>query len=105
MGQPAARVTDPHPKGPILEGSPDVFIGVHPAARQGDRVQHGKSEEPISEGEPTVLINGQPAARLGDQIACGEVITEGCNSVLIGKSQGRCLEEAAESGAAFVTAL
>lgn len=105
MGQPAARVTDVHLKGPILEGSSDVLIGSLPAARKGDLAQHGKKPEPIVEGEPTVLINGRAAARLGDKLACGEVIASGCGSVLIGQNAGRCLAEAAQSGATFVYAM
>lgn len=105
MGQPAARATDLHPKGPILEGSTDVLIGGLPAARKGDKVKHGSGIEVIVEGEATVLINGHPAARQGDEVACRDVIIGGCSTVLIGKSQGQCLEEAAQSGDAFVIAL
>lgn len=105
MGQPAARATDSHPEGEILEGSTDVLIGGLPAARQGDKVSHGKGTEAIAEGEATVLINGRPAARQGDTVQCGGVIVGGCASVLIGRGHGQCLAEAARSGASFVSAM
>jgi len=64
MGKPAARKTDPHPKGPIVEGNSNVVINGLPATRLGDPVRHGHGTEPIAEGEPSVLINGKPAARM-----------------------------------------
>ena len=114
MAKPAARKGDLHscPKvehlkahdgGPIVEGSPDVFIGGQPAARVGDRVQCNGANDFIIEGEPSVLINGKPAARLGDKTAHGGIIISGCATVLIGTSaQGRCAQQAAANGDALL---
>lgn len=73
MGKEAARMlidTAAH-LGPILTGSPNVFIGGMMAAKKGDIfmcTSHGIGT--INEGEPTVLINGIPAARKGDSTSC-----------------------------------
>lgn len=114
MGKPAARIGDHHTcpmkevtalheGGPILEGSPNVFIGGLPAARVGDKVHCNGSVDVIIEGEPTVFINGRPAARMGDKTAHGGVIVGGCATVSIGTSAlGRCAEEAAAIGSPFI---
>lgn len=73
MGKQAARVLIDiagH-MGPIIAGSPNVWIGGMPAARQGDGFtcsSHGIGS--ITDGELTVLINGKPAARMGDKTCC-----------------------------------
>jgi len=110
MGKPAARAGDAHtcPKvehlkahdgGPILEGSPDVFISGMAAARLGNKVRCNGAPDTLREGEPSVLINGRPAVRMGDQTAHGGIIIGGCTTVLIGtSSQGRCAQQAAATG-------
>lgn len=117
MGQPAARIGDmhtcpqregtkPHKGGPILEGCGSVIIGGQPAARVGDKAQCNGPVDIIAKGEPSVIIGGRPAARLGDQTAHGGVIVAGCATVLIGPPpQGRCMKQAAQSGAMFVELL
>lgn len=75
MGKPAARSmmdTGAH-VGPILMGSPNVYIGGMPAARQGDPLICANHPGPASiiEGSATVFINGKPAARMGDKTNCG----------------------------------
>ncbi|GFO58412.1 type VI secretion protein [Geomonas silvestris] len=114
MGKPAARVGDAHScpmkeitvahgGGPILEGSPNVFIGGMPAARVGDKVHCNGPVDMIVEGEPSVFINGRPAARMGDKTAHGGVIVAGCPTVFVGTSAlGRCAEEAAAAGSPFI---
>jgi uncharacterized Zn-binding protein involved in type VI secretion len=67
MGCPAC----PHDvRGPILSGSPNVFIDGLPAARVGDNGIHaggcGPTSYVIKGGDPSVLIDGKPAARVGD---------------------------------------
>jgi uncharacterized Zn-binding protein involved in type VI secretion len=67
MGCPAC----PHDvSGPILSGSPNVFIDGLPAARVGDTGNHsggcGLLFYEIKAGDPSVLIDGKPAARVGD---------------------------------------
>lgn len=100
MGQPAARVGDPHvcpmsdgPKphvgGPILPpGWPTVLIGGMPAARMGDMCTCVGPPDTIAQGEPTVLIGGKPAARMGDMTMHGGKIIVGFPTVLIGKAAG-----------------
>lgn len=114
MGKPAARVgdghtcpmqenTEPHDGGPILEGSPNVYIGGIPAARVGDKAQCNGSVDTIIEGEPSVFINNRPAARVGDKTAHGGVIVGGSKTVSIGTSSlGRCAEQAAAAGSPFI---
>lgn len=96
MGQPAARVTDPHVcpmvtgvvphvGGPILPPCcPTVLIGKLPAARVTDLATCVGPPDIIVMGSMTVLIGKLPAARLGDQTAHGGVIVFGLPTVLIG---------------------
>ncbi|SIR53276.1 PAAR domain-containing protein [Acidiphilium angustum] len=99
----------PHVGGPIISGSPNVFIGGLPAARVTDKLTCVGPPDTIVMGSPTVLINGLMAARMGDQTAHGGVIAGGCGTVLIGtagaatsSTQGTALTNAANgSGKAF----
>jgi uncharacterized Zn-binding protein involved in type VI secretion len=96
MGQPAARVTDPHVcpmvtgtvphvGGPILPACcVTVLIGNLPAARITDMATCVGPPDIIAKGSPTVLIGNLPAARVGDQTAHGGTIAMGCLTVLIG---------------------
>jgi len=96
MGQPAARLSDPHTcpmvtgvvphvGGPILPPCyPMVLIGGLPAARVGDMATCVGPPDVIVMGSFTVLIGGQPAARMGDSTAHGGVIVMGLPTVLIG---------------------
>src|SRR5881275_2564310 len=67
----------PHPAvGPIVTGSPDVFVNGKPAARQDDLGIHaaccGPNTFTIQKGSPTVYVNGKPFARMNDQTKhCG----------------------------------
>lgn len=78
MGKLAARATldtAGHTGGQIVTGSPNVFMGGGPAARQGDSFictnPLHKGSGVIGEGSYTVLINGMPCARMGDTTYCG----------------------------------
>lgn len=96
MGQPAARMTDPHVcpmvtgvvphvGGPILPPCmPTVLIGGLPAARISDMATCVGPPDIIVMGSFTVLIGGLPAARMGDSTAHGGVIVMGWPTVLIG---------------------
>lgn len=96
MGQPAARVGDPHVcpmvtgvvphvGGPIMPpGCPKVLIGGMPAARMGDQALCTGPPDVIAGGAPTVLIGGQPAARMGDATVHGGTIVMGFPQVLLG---------------------
>lgn len=96
MGQPAARLTDPHVcpmvtvlvphvGGPILApGAPTVLIGSLPAARVSDTCVCVGPPDIIALGSFTVLIGSMPAARMGDITAHGGSIVMGLPTVLIG---------------------
>ena len=96
MGQPAARITDPHVcpmvtgvvphvGGPILPpGGITVLIGSLPAARVSDMATCVGPPDVIALGSFTVLIGSLPAARLGDMTAHGGSIVMGLPTVLIG---------------------
>jgi uncharacterized Zn-binding protein involved in type VI secretion len=63
-------------KGPVIQGSPNVFSGNMPAARVGDSGIHtaccGPNQYTIISGDSSVLINGRPAAVVGSQTQhCG----------------------------------
>ena len=95
-----------HGGGAILCGQADVLIGGMPAARVGDEALCPRSPpDAIAEGEATVLIGNRPAARIGDRTLHGGVIVSGCATVWIGANAGQCLAQAAQSGAAFVSAM
>jgi uncharacterized Zn-binding protein involved in type VI secretion len=67
----------PHPGvGPVVTGSPDVFVNGKPAARQDDLGIHaaccGPNTFTIKRGSPTVYVNGKPIARMNDNTQhCG----------------------------------
>jgi uncharacterized Zn-binding protein involved in type VI secretion len=96
MGQPAARLTDPHVcpmatalvphvGGPILgPGCPTVLIGGLFAARATDKLPCAGPPNIILKGSATVFIGGLPAARVGDKTAHGGTIVSGWPTVLIG---------------------
>ena len=77
MGKPAARITDmhicpkvnpggaPHVGGPVVAGSPDVFINELPAARVGDPLICVGPPDKIKKGSGSVEVNGKPLAYLG----------------------------------------
>jgi len=89
-----------HPKGHVLTGSANVFIGFdkRPAARAWADVAHcddHSDSEPahdqpgilgkrIAQGSGTVFINGHPAAREGDKGSCDFTLGEGWPTVFIG---------------------
>src|SRR5207253_8441213 len=71
----------PHPAvGPIVTGSPDVFVNSKPAARQDDLGIHavccGPNTFTIQRGSPTVYVNGKPFARMNDQTRSEEHTSE-----------------------------
>lgn len=94
MAQPIARVGDfhvcpkvtvkvPHVGGPIVVGSPNVFIGGVPAARVGDvAVCCAGGPDVVAVGATTVFINGMPAALMGSPTAHGGVVVVGAPNVV-----------------------
>jgi len=95
MGQPAARLTDPHvcpmmdgPKphvgGPVMVGAVNVLIVKLPAANVGTTCTCVGAPDVVIRGSATVMIGGRPAARMLDQTAHGGVIMMGAPTVLIG---------------------
>ncbi|MBL7794047.1 MAG: PAAR domain-containing protein [Saprospiraceae bacterium] len=74
-----------HTGGPVLQGSPTVFVNGKNACRTGDLLQcNSSSPDAVQGGSATVFINGLPAARAGDSTAHGGVITVGSGNVFIG---------------------
>lgn len=102
-----------HPKGKVLTGSPNVFVGGldKPAARAKADVAHcddHSDSEPainqpailgklIAQGSKTVLINGFHAARQGDKGTCEFTLDKGCETVLIGGPTETVLEITSET--------
>src|SRR3954471_18281602 len=86
----------PHPAvGPIVVGSPDVFVNKKPSARQDDIGIHavccGPNNYTIVKGSPTVYVNGKPFARMNDKTKhCGGSgpIIEGSPDVYIDDGAG-----------------
>ena len=95
MAKPAATISHfhvcpkvtakvPHVGGPVIQGSPNVFIGGLPAARVGDSLICVGPPDKIKQGSASVFINGKPAARMGDPTDHGGVIVMGNPTVVIG---------------------
>ena len=96
MGQPAARVGDPHVcpmvtgvvphvGGPIMPpGGITVMIGGMPAAVVGGMCTCAGPPDVLAMGSFTVLIAGMPVVRMGDITAHGGTIVMGLPTVLIG---------------------
>lgn len=87
--------------GPVIAGSPDVFIAGRPAGRAGiDPVactKHVRNPPPrIAEGSKTVRVNGYPLARIDDRVECGAPLKEGVISVWIGGPTDTVLDVAHE---------
>lgn len=62
------------------QGSPNVIVGGHPAARTGD---NAGNKAVVGAGSQNVFIGGKPAARTGDRTSCGGVITGGSRNVFV----------------------
>ncbi len=95
MGNPAARVNDPHVcpmitvlvphlGGPVMLGSPNVITGGMPQSRIGDLCLCVGPPDAIAMGSMTVIVNGMFAARVGDVTVHGGTIMMGMPTVLIG---------------------
>lgn len=82
--------------GPIVSGSPNVYIDDRPAARVGDRGVHAaccnQNTFVILTGNPSILINGRPAAMLSPDRESGSR-TQHCGG------QGSVIEGSPGSGA------
>jgi uncharacterized Zn-binding protein involved in type VI secretion len=79
----------------IITGSPDVFIGGRPVAREGDftgtfkKKQGSKTLTLTSQllapsGEQTVFINGKSVAQIGTPGTNGTKVVTGSENVIIG---------------------
>jgi len=73
--------------GPIIQGSPNVFVNNKPVARVGDRVApHGDpphSSPVMATGSPNVFTNNIKTCKAGDIATCGHP-TSGSSDVFIG---------------------
>ncbi|MDX2148575.1 MAG: PAAR domain-containing protein [Planctomycetota bacterium] len=118
---PAARISDhhscpksegstPHVGGPVLGGSPNVFVEHNAAARMGDTCVCNGPPDVINFGSPTVFINGKKAARKDDTTEHGGKIEAGAAKTFIGLGDPpddtslwmKCLMMAADIGAGIV---
>jgi len=62
--------------GPLIQGSPNVFVENDPAVRIGDAVAGHGDDGPhaapvMATGSSTVFVNGIPLCREGDIATCG----------------------------------
>lgn len=77
----------PAEDGPVLHGSPNVWINGLSAARAGldtvGCIKHG-TPSLVAEGSATVIINEYPAARIDDKTACGGTLKQGEKTVVFG---------------------
>ncbi|GLQ75029.1 PAAR domain-containing protein [Vibrio penaeicida] len=110
MGKPAAHIGSahtcpavtgkvPHVGGPVAAGSPNVFVGGMPAARQGDMCVCVGPPDSIAAGSSGVFINGKPAARQGDGTSHGGSVASGNPTVLIGEKASGPMGNGGSSGA------
>lgn len=103
MGNPAARLGDPHMcpmvnPGPAAiphvgmpisgPGIPTVLVGSMPASVVGDMCPCVGPPDSVAMGSTGVMFGGMPAARMGDPTAHGGQIVMGCPTVLVGESGG-----------------
>lgn len=75
--------------GEITTGSDTVYVDGIPVARIGDSIApHGDGEHASAEvatGSSSVYVNGIPVARTGDAGTCGDIISTGSTSVMVGE--------------------
>ena len=73
-----------------LAGTPTVFINGHPVAVTGSQyVTHVNSKGiphplPTAIGTSNVTAYGKPVCRVGDLLSCGDMLSNGSPSVLMG---------------------
>ncbi|MBQ7215700.1 MAG: PAAR domain-containing protein [Synergistaceae bacterium] len=75
-------------------GSPNVFVNIIPAHRQGDSwvvhccthpdQPHGCHSSTLASGSSTVYVNGHQLGRIGDPVACGSSVASGSKNVFAG---------------------
>jgi uncharacterized Zn-binding protein involved in type VI secretion len=108
-GMKIGATFDSDPKGPIITGSPDTFLGptARPAARATrDTVQCNDHElKLIAQGSTNVFINQAPAARHTDGTVCSAKIREGQPDVFFGGPTGTYLPMESEVPGWLVTTL
>lgn len=97
MGQPAARIGDPHlcpmvtgivphVGGPVVLGEFTVLTGKMPQSRIGDLLTCVGPPDAFAMGSSGVIVGKKPASRVGDlTVHAGSVIV-GCFTVLIGET-------------------
>jgi len=108
-GMSIGATSDLSPKGPILSGSPDTFLGagMKPAARAVlDKVDcDDHSEKRVAQGSETVFVNGVAASRRTDGTECSGKIMEGQLDVFFGGPVGTYLDMEPEVPGWLVTTL
>lgn len=108
-GMKIGATFDSDPKGPIITGSPNTFLGTFakPAARATrDQVQcMDHALKFIAQGSTDVFINQLPAARRTDMTVCSGKIREGQPDVFFGGPTGTYMELESEVPGWLVTTL
>jgi uncharacterized Zn-binding protein involved in type VI secretion len=108
-GMKIGATFDSEPKGPIMTGSPNTFLGPYdkPAARATrDTVQCGNhSIKYIAQGSIDVFINQLPASRRTDKTECSGKIREGQPDVFFGGETGTYMDISSEVPGWLVTTL
>lgn len=86
------------PTGPIVTGSPNVFVGGMPVARMTDTAACIKEPvpSPIVEGSSTIFVNSLPMVRVGHKLACGASVDEGFRSVFLDQTTIACAAPASD---------
>ncbi len=77
--------TLPHKGGPILKGSPDVFVNGKAVARVKDVAHCEHDKDSIKKGSPSILVNDLGVARLHDSSQHGGKIKIGSSNVHAGQ--------------------
>lgn len=73
-----------HGGGPVLAGSPDVFLARRAACRVGDPLRCDPGTDTAAGGSSTVFINSRPACRIGDPTSHGGQLVEGLSDTQFG---------------------
>ena len=66
-----------HKGGPVLQGSPNVFINGLAVARCGDMVKCDDAKDIINQGHANFYVNGKPVACMGHASSHGGKLTSG----------------------------
>ena len=86
---PMCNGATPHAGGPVVTGSPNVFINGKPVARLGDFCACCGAVAKIATGHANVFVNGLPIATTDSLTSHGGRIVTGSPNVLIGNRKAK----------------